>query len=214
MTFCNYFLSSSFTLVRGLFAFSVDLLGGGYRTSDKPVTEADLVKQMSDGDDHAFDILYERYFDQLFGFVIKRVGTYSIAEDLVSTIFLKAFASRGRFSKGSFKAWVYCIANNTIIDHYRTHKSTVVFDSEIHDVTDSSHGVAEILDQKHLRNVIEGVFVKLDARSQSVLQLKYFSELSNEEIALSLNVSTNHVGVLIHRALQKCAKFMGNKAIV
>lgn len=204
----NFFYSPSLYPLRGIFAFAVDLLGGGYRIADKAVTEEQLVQQMSEGDDHAFEILYERYFDQIFGFTIKRVGTHPIAEDLVSTIFLKAFTSRHRFSKGSFKAWLYCIANNTIIDHYRTHKPTVTFDAETHDVSDPSQPTPDTLDARSLRNAMEHVLAKLDTRSQSVLHLKFFAELSNEEIALSLNVSINHVGVLVHRALQKCSKFI------
>ena len=210
MVIRNYFFRPSLYPLRGIFAFAVDLLGGGYRIADKAVTEEQLIKQMSEGDDHAFEILYERYFDQIFGFTIKRVGTHSIAEDLVSTIFLKAFTSRRRFSKGSFKAWLYCIANNTIIDHYRTHKPTVTFDAETHDVSDPSQSTPDALDGRLLRNTMEHVLTKLDSRSQSVLHLKFFAELSNEEIALSLKISTNNVGVLIHRALQKCAKFMEN----
>lgn len=192
--------------------FAVDLLGGGYRIADKPVTEEHLVQQMSEGDDHAFEILYERFFDQIFGFTVKRVGTHAIAEDLVSIIFLKAFTSRRRFSKGSFKAWLYCIANNTIIDYYRTHKPTTEFDPETHVVPDSSLPTSDVLDRQALRTAMEHVLAKLDTRSQSVLHLKFFAELSNEEIACSLKISTNNVGVLVHRALQKCAKFMEDKS--
>lgn len=197
---CNF--SQSFSL---LFT-AVNLLGGGIRILDKEETEEEIAKQMSDGDDRAFEILYERYFDQIFRFTIKRVGTHEIAEDLVSSIFMKVFASRARFSKGSFKAWLYRIANNTIIDHYRTRKPTTVLDPEKHTAVDQAQTAPEALDQQSLRRLIDQVISKLDTRSQLVLQLKFFSELSNEEIALTLKVSTNHVGVLVYRALQKCSK--------
>ncbi len=205
----NVFTIASFPFLRTqkIFAFAVDLLGGGLRILDKEETEEELAKQMSGGDDQAFEQLYERYFDQIFRFTIKRVGSHETAEDLVSTIFLKVFASRKRFSHGSFKAWLYRIANNTIIDYYRTRKSATPLDPEVHLVPNYTKPTSEILDQQSLRTVIENVLSKLDTRSQIVLQLKFFGELSNEEIAITLKVSTNHVGVLVYRALQKCAKF-------
>lgn len=203
----NFFAIRSFSLVGSLLPFAVDLLGGGIRIEQKELSEEELAQRMSRGDDHAFEVLYERYFDQIFRFTIKRVGGHEIAEDLVSAIFLKVFVARNKFSHGSFKAWIYRIANNAIIDFYRTNKSTVTFDSEIHTVQDPNPAVSEQLDAQSLRHLLEHVLSKLDTRSQLVLQLKFFSELSHEEIALTMKISTNHVGVLVYRALQKCAKF-------
>lgn len=189
------------------FQFAVDLLGGGLRIGQKELTEEELAKRMSDGDDFAFEVLFARYFDQIFRFTIKRVGTHEVAEDLVSAVFLKVFAARKTFSQGSFKAWLYRIANNTIIDYYRTRKSTIVFDQEKYAVPDQTPSVSDALDQQSLRRILERLLSQLDSRSQAVLHLKFFAEFSNEEIGITLKISTNHVGVLLHRALQKCAKF-------
>ena len=200
-------MRTSFYPLRSSFLFVMDLLGGGLRVEYKESSEEVLAKQMSSGDDRAFEELYVRYFDQLFGFIKRRVDSPEIAEDLVSSIFLKVFAARKRFVGTTFKAWLYRIASNTLIDHYRTHKPTTEFDSQQHDVATSGSSTPETLDQRSLRQMLEKVLSHLDTRSQLVIQLKFFSQLSNEEIALTLHVSTNHVGVLTYRALQKCAKF-------
>lgn len=165
-----------------------------------------LAIQMSQGNDQAFEWLYHRYIDQIFGFIKRRVDSYEVAEDLVSSVFLKVFASRTRFTKGSFKAWVYRIANNTLIDFYRTQKNTISYEPNTHDRATSAHTIMEHMDQQSLRALLEHVISKLDTRSQTVLQLKFFAELSHEEIALTLNITANHVGVIIHRALKKIAK--------
>jgi len=208
-----FFVSRNFWTLfsfQSLMAFAVDLLGGGIRIEQKELSEEELAQRMSNGDDHAFEVLYERYFDQIFGFVKRRVDSYERAEDLVSTVFMKVFSSRTRFSRGSFKAWIFRIANNTLIDDYRTYKPTRQLDLERHDVAATQTAASDILDQQSLRHTLERAMAHLDPRSQQVIQLKFFAELSNEEIALSMKITTNHVGVLLFRALKKCADFLPN----
>ncbi len=207
----NFFPRISFQTASdflGWCLLAVDLLGGVTRVPQQQATEDDLAVRMSRGDDRAFEELYGRYFDPIYGFVKRRVGTQEIAEDLVSTIFLKAFASRSRFTRGSFKAWLYCIANNTIIDYYRTKKTCSMPSDELPDLPNGEPFVSDTIDNQHLRSILETAIARLDTRSQRVLQLKFFSELTNDEIAVALKISTNHAGVLIHRALKKCAKFL------
>lgn len=194
--------------------FVVDLLGGALRVEYKESSEEVLAKQMSMGDDRAFEELYARYFDQIFGFIKRRVDSHEIAEDLVSSVFLKVFAARKRFVGTAFKAWLYRIANNAVIDHYRTHKPMVELDVEKHEAPTLAVLPPEALDQQSLRQLLDKVISHLDHRSQLVIQLKFFSQLSNEEIALTLHVSTNHVGVLTYRALQKCAKFFPKNIVL
>lgn len=207
MLACNFLQLKTFTFLRALSVvarFSVDLLGGGIRIENKEFSEEELSNQMKNGDDHAFEILYERYFDKIYTFIIRRVGQREIAEDLVSHIFLKAFASRARFVwKTSFKSWLYQIANNTLIDHYRSHKSTVEFDPNIHQEPTILPSVIPAIEIEGLRKTLNEVLSKLDARTQKVIQLKFFGEMDNSEIAQIMKISVNHVGVILHRGLNK-----------
>lgn len=86
--------------------------------------EAMLVEQAKT-DDRAFEKLYNYYFPQIYGFIIKRAGQKELAEDIVSTVFMKVFTHLNDYEPktSSFKSWVYKIATNTLIDHYR--KSSV-----------------------------------------------------------------------------------------
>lgn len=189
--------------------FAINLLGGGIRIVDKELSEEELSNQMKNGDDHAFEILYERYFEKIYAFIIRRVGHREIAEDLVAHIFLKAFASRARFVwKTSFKSWLYQIANNTLIDHYRSHKPTVEFDPNIHQEPTISPSAIPVIEIEGLRKTLNEVLSKLDARTQRVIQLKFFGEMDNLEIAEITKISVNHVGVILHRGLKKCKKFL------
>ena len=205
VTICNLFPSFSLRICR----IAVDLLGGGIRIEEKELSEEELCNRMKNGDDHAFEILYERYFEKIYAFIVRRVGAREIAEDLVSNIFLKAFASKTRFVwRTSFKSWLYQIASNTLIDHYRSHKSTVSFDPEIHTEPSAQPSINQEIDIASLREVLNSVLSKLDSRTQTVIQLKFFGEYDHQEIANMMNISANHVGVLLYRGMKKCHKLI------
>lgn len=191
---------------------AVDLLGGGIRINEKELSEEELCNKMKNGDDHAFEILYERYFEKIYAFIVRRVGAREIAEDLVSNIFLKAFASRTRFVwRASFKSWLYQIASNTLIDHYRSHKPIVSFDPEIHTEQSIQPSINQEIDNARLRDVLNAVLSKLDSRTQTVIQLKFFGEFDHQEIANMMNLSANHVGVLLYRGLKKCHELISRR---
>lgn len=212
MLVCNFFQTFSFPFIRAHYVvmkFAVDLLGGGIRIENKERSEEELSNQMKNGDDYAFEILYERYFDKIYTFIIRRVGQREIAEDLVSNIFLKAFVFRTRFVwKTSFKSWLYQIANNTLIDHYRSHKSTVQFNPEIHTEPTILSSAITAIEIEGLRKTLDGILAKLDSRTQKIIQLKFFGELDNQEIGKIMQISANHVGVILHRGLEKCKKIL------
>ncbi len=205
---CNFFPSFTLRILR----VAVDLLGGGIRIEEKELSEEELCKRMKNGDDHSFEILYERYFEKIYAFIVRRVGAREIAEDLVSNIFMKAFASRARFIwKTSFKSWLYQIASNTLIDHYRSHKSTVSFNPEVHTEPSEQPSTNQEIDTASLRQMLNSVLLKLDSRTQTVIQLKFFGEYDHQEIANMMNISANHVGVLLFRGLKKCQKLIVEK---
>ena len=169
-------------------------------------TDEDLAKQMNTGDDRAFEELYERYFQKLYAFVLRRVGHAPTAEDLLSDIFLKVFAHRKTFIwKTSFSAWIYRIATNRITDYYRTKKTAEPFNPEQDDHQPISHASApHEIDNTLSGQALERVLEQLPARDRLIVTLKFYNEYSHEEIAQTLNLKVNHVGVLIHRALKKC----------
>lgn len=170
-----------------------------------PSDEQQLVKRMLAGDDEAFSVLYERYFDQLYGFIFKRVGHREVAEDLLSLVFEKAFANRNRFEwQGvKFSAWLYTIATNSITDHWRTKKpSEDLEQAEL--VKDQHPGPAEQTEQNIEHARIQLVLEQLPERERLCITLKYYGGLENPEIAEKLGLTPNNVGVILHRSLKKC----------
>lgn len=187
-------------------AFATDLLGT-FRASEEAGArpDEDLVRAMQNGDERAFELLYERYFDKLYAFVARRVGHHQTAEDLVSDIFLKAFTHRQSFVwKTSFSAWIYRIATNRVTDHYRTKKPTEELDEMRHDRPSSVPSAPEEVDTAILRGRLEATLKVLTDRERMAVTMKYYGECDNGEIAAALKVTPNNVGVILHRALKKC----------
>jgi RNA polymerase sigma-70 factor (ECF subfamily) len=157
-------------------------------------------------DEQAFAELYNRYFNEVYGFLMKRLGRREVVEDLVSELFLKVFTHLESYQpqQCSFRAWLYRVATNLLIDYTRKasvrHEKTV---EEFPDVMD--HGADE--HEKYARSEdaekVRQVLKTLPERYQKILHLKFFAELSNTEIAETLEESANTVGVVLHRALKK-----------
>ena len=67
----------------------------------------------------AFAPLYDHYHDAIFGYCLRRLGQPDLAADATSQTFMRAMTAIGRFRTGSFRAWLFAIAHNIVIDHVR-----------------------------------------------------------------------------------------------
>ncbi len=169
-------------------------------------SQEQLLVEQAKTDDAAFEQLYNQYFPKIYGYVLKRTGQRETAEDIVSVVFIKVFTNLKSYSyrECSFGAWVYKIATNSLVDHYRkVGRRPEVMPEEMPEIRDDKQDVEVALEAKQERAVVREVLKQLPARYEEILNLKFFAELSNQEIADSLGLETNNVGVLIHRALTK-----------
>lgn len=158
-------------------------------------------------DEAAFTQLYERYFPKIYAYVFRRVGERDTTEDIVSATFEKVFLHLNKFKPGgggTFQAWVYRIATNQVIDHVRKEKRVIItapeeFPQDSHPPTNDMQELMEKQDAEALRHAIQ----KLPVRYQEAINLKYFSELTNIEVAEALDISPNNAGVLLSRSLKQ-----------
>lgn len=156
-------------------------------------------------DDAAFTALYEFYFPKVYAYVCRRVGDRTTAEDLTSQAFLNATSALPRYRPSApFGAWLFRIATNVLIDHYRVagrRRSEPLEAAEA--LPDGRPDPAESAERRAEAGRLEKTLSRLPDRARRLLTLKYFSELSNAEIADAEGLTPNHVGVLLHRALRK-----------
>lgn len=170
--------------------------------------ERHLVEQAKSGDAEAFGQLYDACIDRVYRFIFFRVSDVPTAEDLTSQVFLKAWQSLGRYRPtGPFLAWLYAIARNTVIDHYRTYKQTVSLD-EAAPIAAQDDKLDELVELKFKMSSVQESLQYLTEEQQEVITLKFIAEYDTDQIARRMGKSEGAIRALQMRALQALAKVM------
>ncbi len=148
---------------------------------DSPLLEeARFVDQAKSGDPEAFARLYDAYVERVTRYIYFRVSEESDTEDLVSQVFLKAWENLDRYKMGSspFIAWLYTIARNLVIDHYRTKKDALPLEEALAFPSEMEMPDEEAqtrFDLQAMRDALQ--FLSSD--QQQALILKYIAGLPN-----------------------------------
>jgi RNA polymerase sigma-70 factor (ECF subfamily) len=159
------------------------------RRADEPSDEQ-LVTNLDGAEvEAALSALYDRYSRTVFGVGLKILGDRSMAEELVQEVFLKVWRSSGTFdsARGSFSSWLYRVTRSVALDLYRKRARRVrpVSDgqSPIAAERDPSAGPQEVVDESWLSWRVSRALEVLDAPHREVIDLAYFSGLSQREIS-------------------------------
>lgn len=176
----------------------------------KGLDKENLLVEAAKQEPARFAELYDKYVEQIYRYVYRRVSDQQTAEDLVSQTFydalshLKSYESRGY----PFSAWLYKIAHNNVLKWYRTHSRIQKVDleeiAELKDNTDLVEDHNLELEKKGVKDLLE----KLDFEDKELIRLKYFEEVSNIEIGQIMGITANNVGVKLYRALKKLKQLM------
>ena len=162
------------------------------------------IARCQSGDTAAFGELYDAPIKKIYEFIFYKTLHKETAEDLTSVAFTKALANINSFSGGSFQAWLYRIARNTVIDHYRTRKQ----ERDIDDVWDLS-GDDDIERDADARAKIEKVqeyLKELPAVERDIIVMRVWQDMTHAEIAEVLGKSEGAVKVAYSRAMKDLRK--------
>ena len=178
--------------------------------------ERQLVLQAQDGNSEAFGQLYDAYMERIYRFVYFRVEDQQTAEDITSQVFLKAWSNldRFQFSRTPYLAWLYTIAHNAVIDHYRTRKVTTALDDVQLSQPDHSELVENEIDLTVEMKSVKTALQALTDDQQKVLTLKFIEGMSNNEIARHLGKREGAIRELQMRGLQALAKQLEEKMAI
>jgi RNA polymerase sigma-70 factor (ECF subfamily) len=173
------------------------------------VREDRLVDRARRGDADAFGRLYEIHLDRIYRYVYYRVGSSSEAEDLTEHVFLKAWEAIARYeSRGlPFAAWLYRMAHNAVIDHYRARRPTTSID-ETFDLEDERQNPVASAEAFFDREELKVAIGRLNPDQQTVILLRFTEGLSHAEVGKILGKSEGAVRVIQHRALGVMARFL------
>ena len=177
--------------------------------------ERQLVLQAQDGDAEAFGRIYDGYVERIYRFVFFRVDDQQTAEDITSQVFLKAWSNLDRFefTRTPYIAWLYTIAHNTVIDHYRTRKVTTALEDVQLSQPDDAEAVENQIDLTVEMKTIKAAMQSLTDDQQQVLHLRFIEGMSNTEIAQQLGKREGAVRALQMRGLQALAKQLAEKMV-
>jgi len=177
--------------------------------------EKELVSRLSNGDKEAFGELYDIYAPKLFRFIRLKVGSQTLAEDLSSESFLRAweyFQEEKRQIEESFQALLYRIAHNLVVDYYKRKSSQEILINDDFNIFIENQIAADEPRIKEDTEEIHRALIKIKAEYQDVILWYYVDELPVPEIAKMLKKSEGAVRVLIHRALESLKRVLAEKA--
>jgi RNA polymerase sigma-70 factor (ECF subfamily) len=166
-------------------------------------SDEDLLARARKGDAEAFGDLYERYLGPIYRYLYYRVGDVHEAEDLTETVFLKVWQSLASYRRGrsSFRTWLFAVAHNLLVDHYRTRRSDEALPEGEALIASDPQPEETVMHQERAQ-LISRVLQSLPVAFQEVLSLRFIHGLKHEEAAAILGKSVGAVRVLQHRALK------------
>jgi len=184
----------------------------GKEFSAKALEDFNLIdRAINQQDESAYTELMKRYKKPVYHMILKMVRNLDDAEDLTIEAFAKAFKNLHRFKKDyTFSTWLFRIATNNSIDFIRKKKlETLSLDSSYKDddgesvsidVQDRNLNPQEEAIKKQKIGLIRDFVTKLPPKYQRLVKLRYFEELSYEEIAKELEAPLGTVKAQLHRA--------------
>lgn len=182
------------------------------QTQDLP-REDKFVKQAIKGDQQAFGQLYDAYVDSIYRFIYLRVEDQQTAEDISANVFLKAWEKLEDYQMRGvpFRAWLFRIARNAVIDHYRTRKEVAPLEAVVNTYDESAVPVPEHVATRMEAQKIMSLMEQLTEDQRNVLTLKLVHGLNTQEVAKALGKRQGAVRALQMRGLQALAKLMENQ---
>jgi len=167
-----------------------------------------LVDRAQQGDRDALEELYLIHFDRIYSYLHVSVGNKHDAEDLTTQTFLKMLESIGRFrwQSAPFSAWLFRIAHNLAMDHFRAGRRWQPEADVPEPSPDESSSAAEQALHAIGRRSMQELIEELSPEQQQVLTLKFVFNFSNGEVATILGKTEGAIKSLQHRALVSLQK--------
>ncbi|TBN05546.1 sigma-70 family RNA polymerase sigma factor [Hyunsoonleella flava] len=177
----------------------------------------EAISRAKNNDQKAFNFLLDLYWDDVYGFQLKRVQNENDAEDITIQTFSRAFDRIETFDEQyKFKTWLITISKNIHIDLVRKQKQSIKHiiskdDNSAYQILDKSPTVEDkLITEQNLANLLRDI-KKLKPHYQKVINLRYFQELSYKEISAELDEPINNVKVKLLRAKKLLAEVINNK---
>ena len=180
-----------------------------YHQTEKQLKEEQAWVEDSKRDPRKFEVLYNKYHEQIFRFIYQRLDDKNMVDDLTSQVFLKAMLNieKYQFRGVPFASWLYRIAQSELSAAFRAEKVQRTVNIE----TENLHGLVEDMeDSPTVFDLYQGSLIKAISMLQEddlqLIELRYFEQRSYREIGDMLDITENNAKVKTFRVVQKLKK--------
>lgn len=167
------------------------------------INEKQIIAACQAGQLDQFGRLYDRYIKKIYNFIYYKTNHRETAEDLTSQTFIKAMEKINQFNlaKGTFSAWLYQIARNTVIDNYRKSKPSV----DINDVWDlqTDDDIQRDIDAVNKLREVDQYLQQLKPQQREIVILRVWENLSYQEIAEIIGKTSDSCKMMFFRTIKE-----------
>ena len=176
------------------------------------------IERAKKGKQTAFNYLLDLYWNEVYGFQLKRTQNEYDAEDITIQTFSRAFDKIDTFDAAySFKTWLFTISKNLHVDLIRKKNASIRSrttdeeDERVYKIADETPSVEDaLITEQNLAQLLRDI-KKLKPHYQEVINLRYFQEMSYKEIAKNLDEPMNNVKVKLLRARKLLAQIIESR---
>jgi RNA polymerase sigma-70 factor (ECF subfamily) len=167
-------------------------------------SDGELLVRVAGRDREAFEVLYHRYIRSVFGLALQRLRDRERAEDAAQETFAAVWRSAGSYKpeRGPAAPWLYAIARNAVVDRLRARDDLPV---EPPEMTSDEPGPAERAESSYVSWRVHRALETLPVREREVVELAYWSGLSQSEVASFLDIPLGTVKTRTRSALAHLA---------
>lgn len=164
-----------------------------------------------------FEELYTYYFPKIYNYVRFRINDPNDTDDLASKVFERVIVNANRFNseKGSFSAWIFAIANNLVIDYFKSKSGSskkVSFDL-LTNITSGGKSLERKVIDLELKNNLLAALQELDPEKRDLIAFKFWSGMNNRQIAQITGLSESNVGVTLYRTLKQLKSLLAKRGV-
>jgi RNA polymerase sigma-70 factor (ECF subfamily) len=173
------------------------------------------IEKAKKGDQIAFTFLLDHYWNEVYAFMLKRTENETTAEDITIETFSKAFDKIASYNpEFQFNTWLIAIAKNVYIDLLRKKKTSLFIeitdaeDQQAYNIADTTPSAEDaLIKEQNLSRLLQCI-KELKPHYQEVIQLRYFQEMSYQEIAIKIDEPLSNVKVKLLRAKKLLAEII------
>lgn len=154
--------------------------------------ENELMMQVKGGQLDSLAILFESNKKRLFNFFRKMGNSPEVSEDLVQETFMRILAYRSSYNGSStFRTWLYGIARNTSVDHFRKHKNSMGHDEFDESAIDGKGTLTDDIVNEQKQSLFNQALQSIPAELREIIVLSRYQQMNYEDIAQMVNCNLN-----------------------